>query len=194
MEAFYPAKVNERFRSLRHSGRTADANALGTEASFICGSFVRFSLRIDTDSKEVADARFQTNGCGFMTAAADALADAVSGRRLTELHGLNNEELHAEIEDVLGKFPHGRGHCAEACVGALHAAFADHRTRQIEEFRGESALICTCFGISEEAIERCVSENGLTTVEAVTDRCKAGSGCGSCRMLIQELIDIGQFE
>jgi NifU-like protein len=194
METFYPAKVNERFCSQRHSRRIVDGNALGVEASFVCGSFVRFSLRIDTSLKAIAEAAFQTNGCGFMIAAADVLADAVTGRRLTELHGLNDAELQGQIENELDSFPQDRRHCGEACVAALHAAFADHRTRQVEEFRGENALICTCFGISEETIESCISENGVTTVEAVTDRCKAGSGCGSCRMLIQEVIDIRQFE
>lgn len=194
METFYPAKVNEHFCTQRHSRRIADGNAFGTEADFVCGSFVRFSLRIDTSSKAIVEVGFQTNGCGFMIAAADVLADAVTGRRLTELHGLNDAELQGQLENELGTFPQDRRHCGEVCIAALHAAFADHRIRQLDEFRGESALICTCFGISEETIERCISEKGLTTVEAVTARCRAGSGCGSCRMLIQELIDIRQFE
>jgi NAD(P)H-nitrite reductase large subunit len=55
-------------------------------------------------------------------------------------------------------------------------------------------LICTCFGISEDTIQSVISETGAETVEAVGDACNAGTGCGSCRFLIQELIDIHQLE
>jgi NifU-like protein len=89
----------------------------------------------------------------------------------------------------LGEFPAGRGHCPEIGLEALRAALADYRKFRIEEFSGEKALICTCFGVSEEKIEGVISELGLETVEEVGDACNAGSGCGSCRMLIQEMLD-----
>jgi NifU-like protein len=66
---------------------------------------------------------------------------------------------------------------------------ARYRELRIEEFVGEKALICTCFGVSEQAIIQSIEEYSLTDVEEVAGRCRAGSGCGSCRMLIQELID-----
>lgn len=190
VKSFYPEKVNSRFRSPKHPGKVEGANGVGTEAAFICGSFVRFSLRIDTVSKEIVEAKFQTNGCGFMIAVADVLAGEVAGRSVTELHGLESDELRTSIEKKLGAFPQDRKHCADACVDALHAAFADHRASQLEEYRGDSPLICTCFGISEEAVVNCIAEDRIETVEEVTASCRAGGGCGSCRMLIQELIDI----
>jgi NifU-like protein len=71
----------------------------------------------------------------------------------------------------------------------LQDAFADFRAFQIEEFAGEKALICTCFGVSEERIEKAITENNLQTVEEVGEFCRAGTGCGSCQPLIQEIID-----
>jgi NifU-like protein len=67
---------------------------------------------------------------------------------------------------------------------------AAYRARRIEEFQGEKALICTCFGVSEETIIGAIAENGFTEVEQVSKAYRAGSGCGSCRFLIQELIDM----
>jgi len=67
---------------------------------------------------------------------------------------------------------------------------AAYRERRVEEFQGEKALICTCFGVSEETIVTAISENSLSDVDQVVDLCRAGSGCGSCRMLIQELVDM----
>jgi len=64
-----------------------------------------------------------------------------------------------------------------------------YRELRVSEYEGEKALICTCFGISEDTIVATIKENKITDVEEVADQVRAGSGCGSCRMLIQELID-----
>jgi len=185
----YPEKIRERLKRMQHARARADANAVGTEANFSCGSFIRFSLSIDIESNSVADAAFTSNGCGFMLAAADILAERIIKRRLIDLHGLNDGELHLQVESKLDEVPAGRIECVEACIKALRAAFADFRSRQIEEFRGEKALICTCFGVTEETIEQNIEERSLHTVEEVAVACNAGSGCGSCRMLIQEILD-----
>lgn len=158
----------------------------------MCGCYVRLSLRIEPETKEIAEARFLTNGCGFMLAAADVLAEAITGKRLTELHGSLDDEIAKLIEQELGRFPNWRAHCLQTAVEALHSAFADFRDRTLREFTGEKALICTCFGVSEETVENCIRENRLESVEDVARLCKAGSGCGSCQMLIQELIDANE--
>jgi NifU-like protein len=192
--SFYPDKINEYFSAPTRTGKAARTNAVGTGASFVCGSFVRFFLEIDLETKEIRDARYKTNGCGFAIAAGEVLAGKIIGRRLTELHGLNHEEFFGEIEAELGEFFASRAHCAEICFDALQGAFGDFRALQIEEFAGEKALICTCFGVSEDTIQTIISENQAQTVEEVGDACHAGTGCGSCRFLIQELIDIHRFE
>lgn len=123
-----------------------------------------------------------------MLAAAEVLARAVSGKKLADLHGLDHEtlaEIACEIEAA-------RAGCVAAATTALRNAFADFRSRQIEEFSGEKALVCTCFGVSEEAIEEVIQEKDLRTIEGVSSITNAGSGCGSCRMLIQELLDVAE--
>ncbi len=185
----YPQKVQLRSESPQWCGKVESENASGTDASFICGSFVRFSIRIDSKSKRVSAAGFETNGCGYMIAAADVLGEAVEGRHLADLHGLIESELRSVVGEQLGEFESGRSHCALCCIEALRSAFADYRRTQIEEFRGEKALICTCFGVAEETIEKHIAEENLETVEDVTRVCNAGGGCGSCRMLVQEIID-----
>jgi NifU-like protein len=192
--SFYPLKIDERFRAPENSGIATGSNGVGTGASFVCGAFARFYLRIDVETKEIGEAKFKTSGCGYLIAAADVLAAKIKGRKLVELHGFDENELRAEVENELGEFSEHRAHCLKVCLDALHAAFADFRTFQIEEFAGEKALICTCFGVSEDTIERVIAENNIETVEDVTDICKAGGGCGSCQFLIQEIIDIQRNE
>ncbi len=185
---FYPPKIDERFNAPKFSGQTKTANAVGVGASFICGSFVRFYLEIDAETKTIKNANFKSNGCGFTIAAADVLAEKIAGRKLTEIHAL--EEMRAEIKNALEKFPADREHCVTICLDAAQQAFADFRSFYIEEFSGEKALICTCFGIAEEAVEKLVREKKIESVEAVGAICSAGTGCGSCRFLIQEIIDV----
>lgn len=184
---FYPDKISRIFNAPKYVGKVKKTNAVGTGATFVCGSFVRFYVEIDGQTKEIKDAKFKSNGCGFMIAAADVLAEKVVGKKLVELHSL--EDLKREIEASLEKFPASRTHCLELCLEALQSAFADFRQFQIEEFAGEKALICTCFGISEETIENVIKQNSLETVEEVTQMCNAGGGCGSCQPLILEILD-----
>ncbi|MCY7377685.1 MAG: iron-sulfur cluster assembly scaffold protein, partial [Pyrinomonadaceae bacterium] len=178
----------------KNVGGLNGANAVGTSASFVCGVFLRFSLRIDVSSKKILEAKFQTNGCGYLIASADVLAEKVTGKHLNKIHTLDEKVLQTEIENALGKFSKHRKHCLDLTLETLQNAFADFRAGQIEEFAGEKALICTCFGVAEETIEKVIKQNSIETVEDVTDACGAGGGCGSCRMLIQEMIDVYQSE
>jgi NifU-like protein len=124
-----------------------------------------------------------------MTAAADVICGWLRNKQLGELHGLPESELQELIERELGSYPAARQQCADVVLDALRAAMAAYRQDRINEFRGETALICTCFGVSEETVLNSIAACGLTDVDEVSRVCRAGSGCGSCRMLIQELID-----
>ena len=187
--SFYPPKINERSALPKHGSAFNDANANGKAASFQCGSYVSFSLKVGTATKTIEFAGFKTNGCGYMIAASDFLAETIKGSKLGELHGLDKGELGQKIDGEFGTLPDDRRQCVDVCIEALRAAFADFRVRQIEEFHGEKALICTCFGVSEETIETHITQNTIETVDEITKICNAGGGCGSCRMLIQEMID-----
>ena len=189
---FYPAKINARFAAPRNAGAAEKANAVGASATFVCGAVLKFYLRIDEESKRIVEARFKTDGCGFSIAAADVSAEIIAGRKLSELHGLSGAILEKEIEAALGKFDANRRHCLTLPINALRKVFADFRAAQVKEFAGETALICSCFGVSEETIENLIREKSLTTIEEITELCGAGGGCGSCQPLIQELIDVSQ--
>lgn len=191
---FYPEKISERFYAPQNVGKLIKADATGRSATFVCGVFLQIQLQIDDASKEILSAKFQTNGCGYLIASADVLTAEIAGKRLNRVHDLDTDVLQSEIENALGEFSDSRRHCLNLALETLKKAFADFRQRQIEEFSGERALICTCFGVSEETIEKVIAQNALETVEEVTDACNAGGGCGSCQPLIQELIDVYQSE
>lgn len=185
--SIYPPRIAAHFASSANAGDLTGSKVEGRSASYLCGSFAALSLRIEDAA--ISSARFRTNGCGFMIAAADVLCEWLTAKSVTELHGLKAAELSEIISGPLGSFPAGRTQCAEIVFEALRDAMGEYRRQRIEEFQGEKALICTCFGVSEETIVNVIRENDLTDVDEVSGLCRAGSGCGSCRMLIAELID-----
>ncbi len=185
--SFYPEKISRRFNSPKNAGRLSEASAIGTEANFTCGVSIRFYLEIDERTKEIVNAKFTTNGCGYVIAFADLLAENIQEKKLTDLHGL--EDLENAASEEFGDIDASRILCANLCFDALHNALAEYRRSQLAEWSGEKALICTCFGVEEETIEEAIRDQNLKTVEMIGDKLNAGTGCGSCQPLIQEILD-----
>lgn len=88
-----------------------------------------------------------------------------------------------------GEVVFGREHCAGLAAQALLNAIQRYSDARREEWNGEDALICSCFGVSQHEIELKIREGHLETIEAVTAHCKAGGGCNSCYPLIQDILD-----
>lgn len=75
----------------------------------------------------------------------------------------------------------------EALEAAITFYESDGKIAQPAQKQGR--VICTCFNITESEIEHAVIENGLTTIDDVTNFTKAGGGCGGCHGEIQKIID-----
>lgn len=52
----------------------------------------------------------------------------------------------------------------------------------------EGKLVCKCFGVTDAQIIRTIRENGLKTVEEITNYTKAGGACGECLDEIAEIL------
>jgi len=48
-------------------------------------------------------------------------------------------------------------------------------------------ILCHCKGVSDRSVRRAI-QCGASNVRDVSRACGAGTGCGGCRPLIQELI------
>lgn len=183
----YPKRIQDQIRAIKHGGKLDCANAAGGSANLECGSAIKVWLHIAENVVE--EVKFQTSGCGPASASAEVLSEYLSGRSLAELHGFAIGTITEIVQKTLGEFSADRIHCLEMVAEAFRAALADHRSQLIEEFTGEKALVCTCFGVSEERIENVVAGLINPTLDSVAEVCNAGSGCGSCRMIIEEIID-----
>lgn len=183
--SYYPARVNEHFLNPRNTGEVMEADAGGEAASLICGAVLRLTLKIDAASQTVTEAKFKAVGCGFLIASASVLTETVKDLSVARAAALPP----SAVTDWFDELHPGRAHCAQLARDALLAALSDYHSRAREEWAGDEALICTCFGVSERTIEREIRARSLRDVREVTRACNAGGGCGSCHPLIEDILE-----
>ena len=174
---------------LKRTGQVQKPNASASAASFACGSVVAFELEIDPQSKRIADARFNTNGCGFMTVAAELTADRLKDSVLPELGGIDDYFVSDIFRNAIEVEPLDRMQCLTVVNDAVRKTLSKYRNALVSEYSGESSLICTCFGLSEERITNLVNKLEIFDTETLMKVSNAGNGCGSCRLLLQEIVD-----
>ena len=180
----YSEKVMEHFRNPRNVGKIEAPDGTGTVGSLACGDALTLMFKLDAD-KRIVDVKFQTFGCASAIASSSALTEMVIGKTVEEAEKITNKD----IANFLGGLPDQKMHCSVMGREALEAAIHNYRTGETMIKNLEDHIVCTCFGVSENEIRRVVTENSLTTVDEVTNFCKAGGGCGMCRDDIQKIID-----
>ena len=181
------AFVTEHFFSPGNIGDIDSPDATGRAGSIICGATLRITLSID-ESRRITEAKFRSAGCSYLVAACSSLTEMVQGKA-TGLAAALVQSPEKLIEN-LGEWPADRGGCAALACEALVSAIQNYSDSVRDEWSGEEALICTCFGVSEHTIERAIQTGGLQTSAEVTRATNAGAGCRSCWLLIQDMLDV----
>jgi NifU-like protein len=176
----------EIFLNLQNVGDAAEPSFIGRSASFQCGAALRISLQID-ESQRITEAKFKAAGCSVLAASASLLIDQIVGKTTAEAAALGQNG--DSIIEQLGTIDAGRISCPALACEALVAAIQGYSGAVRDEWEGDEALICTCFGVSEKVIEREVRARSLVSIEEVTRVCNAGAGCRSCYPLIQDILD-----
>jgi len=179
----YTDKVRDHFFNPRNVGEIEDADGVGEVGSLACGDALKLTFKLDKGGR-IAEAKFKTFGCASAIATSSVLTELIKGKTLDEAMKVTNKD----IADVLGGLPEQKMHCSVMGREALEAAVENYRGGSARKHELEGRVVCTCFGVTETEIERVVRENDLTTVEQVTNYCKAGGGCGGCHGEIEKLI------
>ena len=182
----YTDNVMDHFYNPRNVGRIEDADGVGEVGSLACGDALTLTFKLDTGGK-IADVKFQTFGCASAVASSSILTEMIKGMTLEQAAAVPNQD----IVKRLGGLPDQKMHCSVMGQEALEAAIEDYYRRKggARPEKPKGVIVCTCFGVTDEEIRKVVRENSLTTVEQVTNFCKAGGGCGGCKGRIAELID-----
>ncbi len=183
----YTQAVHDHFLHPHNVGAMEDANAIGEVGSLACGDALKLYLKIN-DKDVIEKATFQTFGCASAIASSSVLTDIIIGMPVDEALKITNKD----ITNALGGLPKQKMHCSVMGQEALEAAIKNWKGEKVEHHEhDEGKLICKCFGVTDEQIKRAIRDNGLKTVEEVTEYTKAGGACGEC---LNEIAEIMAYE
>jgi len=180
----YTDKVRDHFKNPRNVGVIDQPDGIGEVGSLACGDALRLMFKLDEEGR-IQDVKFQTFGCASAIASSSALTELIKGKTLEEASRVTNQD----IAEFLGGLPDQKMHCSVMGRDALLAAIDNHRKgTPANQTKVDSDVVCQCFGVTRQEIERAVRENQLTSVEEVTNYTKAGGGCTSCHEDIEAIV------
>lgn len=180
----YTDKLKEHFFNPRNVGEVENPDGVGEVGSLACGDALKLTFKLDENGR-IKDAQFKTFGCASAIATSSVLTEMIKGKTLEEAAKVTNKD----IADYLGGLPEQKMHCSVMGREALEAAIENYRSGGRKKHELEGRVVCNCFGVTEKEIERVIQENNLTSVEEVTNYCKAGGGCGGCQGEIEKIIE-----
>ncbi len=180
----YTDKVKDHFFNPRNVGEIENADGVGEVGSLACGDALKLTFKLDSDGR-IAAARFKTFGCASAIATSSVLTEIIKGMTIEQAAKVTNKD----IANYLGGLPEQKMHCSVMGREALEAAIENYRTGGKKKHELAGKVVCTCFGVTENEIERVIRENNLMDVERVTNYCKAGGGCGGCKGEIEKIIE-----
>jgi len=180
----YTDKVKEHFFEPHNVGEIENPDGVGEVGSLACGDALKLTFKLDADDR-IIDAKFKTFGCASAIATSSVLTEIIKGMTIEEAAKVTNKD----IADYLGGLPEQKMHCSVMGREALEAAIENYKSGGTVKHELHGKVVCTCFGVTEEEIERVIRENKLKTVDQVTNYCKAGGGCGGCRGEIEKIIE-----
>ncbi len=173
----YTDKVMDQFHHPHNVGKIDDPDGVGEVGSLACGDALTLMFKLNGEGR-IQDVKFQTFGCASAIASSSVLTEMIKGMTLEEAAKVTNKDIVSK----LGGLPDQKVHCSVMGQEALEAAIADYYARKggTAPTTQKGLVVCTCFGVTDVEIRKVVGENNLTTVEEVTNFCKAGGGCGGC--------------
>lgn len=184
----YSDQVLDHFMNPRNVGVVDDPDGVGEVGSMACGDALRLTFKLDDDER-IADAKFQTFGCGSAIASSSMLTEMIRGKTLEEAAGITNEDIARE----LGGLPREKMHCSVMGREALEAAMIDYYKRLGKGVPciliKQDVEICHCFQVNKSTIRDAVLRYRLKDIEDVTNHTKAGGGCTTCHHDLQHIID-----
>lgn len=176
-------QTTELFLNPKNVGEAMPPGFVGRATSFACGGSLRISLHID-ELQHITEAKFKAAGCSVLVASASLLTQEVVGKTTGDAASLGQQP-----EEIACLVAEDAKDCTALAREALLSAITSYSDSVRDEWSGDEALICTCFGVSEQTIERQIQQKQLRTIAEVTRECNPGAGCRSCYPLIEDMLE-----
>ncbi len=183
----YSDKVFDHFMNPRNVGEVENPDGVGEVGSMACGDALRLTFRLDAEG-HIAEAKFQTFGCGSAIASSSVLTEMLIGKSLEQAAQITNEQIAEELDGL----PREKMHCSVMGREALEAAMIDYYKRLGRNVPchliRQGTQLCHCFDVKKETVREAIFNHRLETIEDVTNHTKAGGGCTECHHDISDLL------
>lgn len=188
-----PAPYVEHLVAPRGVGDVTLAQAAGEVGSMVGGGGVRVTLAWREDSRGravVGEVLARTFGNHALVAPASMLTQLALGLTDEEAAALSHAHLAAALRGSLQAppLPTTVERACQTVAEAWRRALGISSTGRPADPLGIGVLVCRCLGIGDRQIRLAIRQ-GARDPEGVGARCRAGTGCRSCRPDVLTLID-----
>ncbi len=121
----YTEKVIEYFKNPKNVGKIEDADGKAKEGSPACGDMVSVYIKVDDETKEITDIKFESYGCASNIATGSIITEMAKGKTIDEAKNITWNDAAEE----LGGLPKMKTHCSVLAVEGLQAAIADYEEK-----------------------------------------------------------------
>ena len=122
----YSEKLMEHFTHPRNVGRIEEPDAKAVEGSPACGDMVAVYLRVDEDTQEIEEIKFESYGCASNIATGSIITEMAKGKTLEQAKAITWQQA----SDALGGLPPIKTHCSVLAVDGLRAAIQNYEERK----------------------------------------------------------------
>ena len=178
--------VTENFFAPANVGELDNPDGSAAVASEACGAVLRVFLLVD-EHQRITDVKFKVAGCSYLVASCSLLSKALVSKTTGEAAVLCQAD--ESNQTMVGECSIAKADCWKLASRGFVSAIRNYSDAVRDEWSGDEALICTCFGVSERTIEDAIKAKGLRSITEVTKASNAGAGCQSCFPLIEDILD-----
>jgi len=125
MKTPYTEKVIEHFKNPRNVGKIENPDGKSTEGSPACGDIVSVYIKVDDETKRIADIKFESYGCASNIATGSIITELAKGKPIEEAKTISWKQA----SEALGGLPPVKAHCSVLAVEGLRAAIRDYEER-----------------------------------------------------------------
>jgi len=125
MKSPYSETVLEHFRHPHNVGKIDNPDGKATEGSPACGDMVAVYIKVDPDTKNISDIKFESYGCASNIATGSIITELAKGKTLDEAKKITWQEA----SDALGGLPKIKTHCSVLAIEGLRAAIQNYEER-----------------------------------------------------------------
>ena len=123
----YSEQVIDHYENPRNVGsykKGEDGVGVGLVGAPSCGDVLQLSIKVDSITGLITDAKFKTYGCGSAIASSSLVTEWVKGKTLDEAATIKNSTIAEHLA-----LPPVKIHCSILAEDAIKAAVEDYKKR-----------------------------------------------------------------